>query len=165
MWQIHIGSQWPLQGLSNFSFFCNLPLVYHWSHNRRVACILCPSSINKPKDLNCCWLSIKKDGKKDDGELQKSNSWYQIFSWCISDLHHPILYWDWLPGEEWDPSAIFEQNISVIIIPPVSTQRSTHIQKISIFSPGPITGNPAVLLYSLKPYSASKGCILSRVIC
>lgn len=48
---------------------------------------------------------------------------------------HCILYWDWLPREEWDPLAISEEKVSVIIVPPVSTQRSiqthTHTQRKS----------------------------------
>lgn len=37
----------------------------------------------------------------------------------------------------------------------------THREEICILSPRPVTEDPAVLLYSLKPYSVSKGCILA----
>lgn len=123
-----MGSQWPLRGLSSFSFSCCLSLEYHGSHNHWVVCIFCPSSVNKSKDLTHCRLSMKMGGDKDDEGPWKSNSWYQIFSQCSSKLHHlcPILYWDCLPREEWVPLAISEQNVSVIITPPVSMQRNTH---------------------------------------
>lgn len=136
-----MGSQWPLRGLSSFSFSCCLSLEYHGSHNHWVVCIVCPSSVNKSKDLTHCRLSMKMGGDKDDEGPWKSNSWYQIFSQCSSKLHHlcPILYWDCLPREEWVPLAIWTKCIRNYYISCKYAEK--HTQKTSIFCPSLITSS------------------------